>query len=269
MREAFPDALAASLMPNHPHLLAHVSHLPQAELRFRRLCFGFARRVKIRGLWESRPPAKLVGAGDKLRREVRYVLLNPTRGRLVCDPLSWLWTTHRDVMGAVVDPWVRTARLADAFRWRRQGFERRFHAYISGDPSVRVEGTAVPTPACATRLSAQPLECLAAAACAATRTRTDALTRRTLTRRLFVRLALEQGWTRTSLVASLVSVSPEVVRRIRIAPPPGMAAAALCAGDPRLRSPIDVASWKNRNFEPQRVDVARTSWGFSNLLRRR
>jgi hypothetical protein len=52
------------------------------------------------------PCASTAAAKRKLARQVRYIVLNPCRDRIVGDPLSWMWSTQRDVMGATVQPWV-------------------------------------------------------------------------------------------------------------------------------------------------------------------
>src|SRR5208283_2925907 len=79
-----------------------------------------------------------------LKRQIRYVHLNPCRSRLVRDPMEWEWSTHRDVLGAVGEAWVDLPQLHRIWGARDDEFRRIFHAYVSGDPSALVEGTPLP-----------------------------------------------------------------------------------------------------------------------------
>lgn len=75
---------------------------------------------------------------EKIQRNIRYVILNPVRAGLVDDPLSWPWSTHRDFVGAVVDPWVDEERIRAVLRMDRPGFKTWMHAYVASDDSVTV-----------------------------------------------------------------------------------------------------------------------------------
>jgi hypothetical protein len=136
LRRAFPEAHACCLMPDHLHIV-----LPHAdeEGRFRHVRGGFTRWLSSQPRWpeefgwsDAPEPRELSADCGHLRRLIRYVNLNPCRAGLVRDPLAWAWSTHRDATGFALDPWVR---VADADR---------FHAFVSGDPSVRVDGTSLP-----------------------------------------------------------------------------------------------------------------------------
>ena len=74
---------------------------------------------------------------------MRYTVLNPSRAGIVDDPLSWPWSTHRDVVGAIADPWVTAERLGAALG-SRMASAQDIHAYVSGDPSVAIAGTPFP-----------------------------------------------------------------------------------------------------------------------------
>lgn len=129
-----PGLTALVLMPNHVHLMA-----PEVrEADFVRLLSGFARwRNARRGVtgpvWQEHPPFHELPDDLHVRRTRRYVHLNPCRAGLVEDPLAWPFSTHRDAVGLAVSPVVR-----------KSGDPEAFHAYVSADPTVSVEGTWLP-----------------------------------------------------------------------------------------------------------------------------
>ncbi len=169
----------------------------------------------------------------KIARNVRYVALNPVRAGLARDPLSWLWSTHRDVVGATVDPWVTQERLATALGWSKRRVAEAWHAYVTkeaGEP---------PTPPPA-RFEADvgeaPLSWIATAASSATRSDLRDITRRSRARTLFLALSRKAGWRSPSLVAARCNLTDRAVRKAWAHPPPaGLEAGLLCLGDSRLR----------------------------------
>jgi hypothetical protein len=236
LRATFPVVAASALLPNHPHAVPWVDDPRQGREAFGRLLGHFRRRLGLRRpLWEPVSRIDVIDDPKMLARTVRYVALNPCRAELVRDPLEWLWSTHRDVVGAVVDPWVTAESLARALGRHQDGFVERFHAYVSGDPSVNVAGTRPPMPAREQPVPREPLESIAAAAVAATRGTFADLERRGATRRLFVLLARHQGWRDTSLIASMCDMTPRTIRRLAHADDLELlAAGAMCLGDDRL-----------------------------------
>lgn len=133
--DAFPDALGICVMPNHVHLLVPAEG---ARARLAGVMSGYARwRGHHRGergdCWEPAPPP--VGLADddpkRVRRTLRYIHLNPCRGALAGDPLSWPLSTHRDAVG-----------LGDPRRRERE--PGRFHEFVSADPTVSLVGTELP-----------------------------------------------------------------------------------------------------------------------------
>ena len=56
-----------------------------------------------------------------LRRQGLSDARNAAGHGYVSDPLSWPWTTHRDMLGAVVEPWVTADALAEALGAPRRG----------------------------------------------------------------------------------------------------------------------------------------------------
>lgn len=230
LRDAFPDALAASLMWNHIHLVSPES--PGACVRMGNLLGGFARYVGRPGMFHAVPPPKPLPDLKHLRRTVRYLHLNPCREGLVCDPISWPWSTHRGVLGAEFEPWVTSARLQRELRWRGSDFPRQFHKHVSGDPSANVQSTSFPQPAPPRTHAIAPLDMIRAAAEAAT-----PWASRSFTRKLAQQLAREQGWAESLHVAKALEVSRRTLHRWT--PEPKSAAlpyARLCLGDVRLFS---------------------------------
>ncbi|MBI5479363.1 MAG: hypothetical protein HY906_10930 [Deltaproteobacteria bacterium] len=242
LRRGFPEALAAVLMPSHPHVVATAESPAAARVRLARILGAAARRCSRPGAepirWDPVPEPKVVTDREKLRRDVRYVIMNPCRARLVRDPLEWLWSTHRDVMGAVADPWVPAAKLARAFEQPVGGFRNAVHRYVSGDPSCDVRGSPPPRPAPAVEHSRYPLQRIAAAALAATRAAPEALRSRTRTRAAFVLLASQQGWHDPGELARFCGLKLRAVYHRRGHDEPELlTAAALCLGDDRLLKP--------------------------------
>ncbi|HEY3354738.1 MAG TPA: hypothetical protein VGQ83_15905, partial [Polyangia bacterium] len=151
LREEYPLALGAVLMPDHFHLLVDIADPDGVRRRLGAVLSGLTRSEpygrRRRRLWDPVPTPDPVRNLRHLRRDVRYLALNPCREGLARDPLSWVWSTHRDVMGAVADPWVTADRLAAALRLPARGFTPAHHAYVAADPTVHVAGTPAPTPA--------------------------------------------------------------------------------------------------------------------------
>ena len=110
LRRAFPEALGAGLMPDHLHVvdesMGRVEARRALALALSRATYGMGT-----GVWQAVPEPDEVRE-PKLARTIRYVALNPCRAKLVGDPLEWMWNTHRDVMGAVAEPWVTGGRLS-------------------------------------------------------------------------------------------------------------------------------------------------------------
>jgi len=258
-REAFPEAIAAVLMPSHPHLVVATTDVEEVKRRLGRLLGQLRRRFGIGAPLGRDVSASVILAGDKLERQVRYVLLNPCRDRLVRCPLAWPWTTHRDVVGAIVDPWVTAPRLATALGFPARDFVARHHAYVSGDPSAQVEGTALPVVASSTRMPTYGLRAIADATIAATRLPFPAIRQRGLARNLFVSLAYDQGWDHPTKLAEVCGCEARAIRRLATSVDgPALAAARLCLGDVRLRKAVTApapltargSNRVRRSFEP-------------------
>ncbi len=143
LRRRFPKVAACILMPNHFHLL--VLEADPLALRWQ---LGVEVRAWSRShfpknaMWEPVPQPTPIHDLLHLRRQIRYVQLNPCRAHWVSDPLAWEWSTHRDLTGAVADPWLDRATLLRCFRTTDARLGDVAHQYIAADPTVAVEGTA-------------------------------------------------------------------------------------------------------------------------------
>jgi hypothetical protein len=235
LRRAFEDAIAVVLMPDHLHL---VTDHPDAEMARRRLAQTlrhFTRRfAPAKRLWQT-PEATVIRTVSALRRPVRYVALNPCRAGIASDPLEWPWSTHRDVVAAVVDPWVTADRLATVLQRPWPGFESSHHAYVSADPAVAVEGTPFPRPTPQTVAPRTSLAAVARAAASATRATPMDVRHPGPTRALFIRLASSQGWRDSTQLAEVCGTTPWTIRWHRRAPDEMLLAPGLlCLGDRRL-----------------------------------
>jgi hypothetical protein len=251
-REAFPDALGFCLLPNHPHIVVAGIDPDAAQHRVARLLGHFRRTFSLDGPVGVVAPPKPIHGVPELRRQVRYVALNPCRAKLVRCPLAWTWTTHRDAIGAIVDPWVDARRLARVFEWPDDGVAERLHAYVSGDPDAHVAGTRMPTPAASATTPAIGLRAVADAVIAATRTSFAALRRRGRTRELFVSLAYDQGWDLPTRLAEICGCRPLAIRRLaQHVDAAALRAARLCLGDARLRGGLPQPAPASAAARPQ------------------
>jgi hypothetical protein len=237
LRRAFPKAIAVTLMPDHPHVvLASVEPVADRQ-RLARLLGQLGRRLGVQGRASQVPDAQVIRPGNVLARQVHYVALNPCRKRLASCPLEWMWSTHRDLVGASVDPWVPPPRLAEALELPACGFARRHHAYVSGDPSASITGTPFPLPAPPSQLGEVALRSIAEACTMALRTPLGSIRRPGVARALFVALAREQGWTHVERLAQVCDCSRHTIaRHASEVDVVALGAARLCLGDQRLRA---------------------------------
>src|SRR6185436_8994422 len=102
LRELFASALAACLMPDHLHLLLAARDPSKERTRLAHLLGAMSRYQFPDAGWSVAEPTE-IRDWQHLKRNVRYVHLNPCRAGLVSDPLSWLCSTHRGLIGAAVD----------------------------------------------------------------------------------------------------------------------------------------------------------------------
>lgn len=147
LREVFPRAYACVLMPNHFHVITpSVKSDQDLQLKLHQLRCMIGQVSQAFELtpksWLPVPEPTTIPDGKHLLRQVRYVHLNPCRSHLTREPLSWLWSTHRDYLGLVRDPWSDLKTLSTV---SGQGFNAEsFHRYVSSDPTAEVRGTPFP-----------------------------------------------------------------------------------------------------------------------------
>jgi hypothetical protein len=236
LRLTLPSVLSSIIMPSHLHWVGWVLEPEAARRSLAMICgrvqaaLGWPART-----WEPVPSPRLIESVGALRREMRYVGLNENRQQLASDPLEPVFSTHRDLVGAVVDPWPDARQIASWLRWPLENLGERIHQYVSADPSVDPLGTASPRPFQRAELPSLGLDLIARAAAAATRASPDAIRSRTPTRKLFVQLARHAGWSSTQVLARACEVTGKSIRLLsaeidRVA----LAAGALCLGDERL-----------------------------------
>ncbi len=221
LRKRFDSALACVLMPNHLHLLLELA-AQDLNTTLRSLSTELVVLSKIsypgHSVWEPLPPAELIPDKLQLKRQIRYVHLNPCRSGLASDPLEWEWSTHRDAIGAVERPWVNSVELARILEIPSKNFTEAFHAYVSGDPSVRVEGTRLP----ATLVSQNwigSLEQVTQATLQVTHAAKSALKSRSPTRRRCILLADYLGNYSQDELANQLGVSDRAIRKALAQPP--------------------------------------------------
>ncbi len=236
LRRAFPEALGSVVMPDHLHVIDEGMERDEARRRLSRV-LSRATYGMGRGVWAAVPVPDRVHE-PKLARTIRYVALNPCREELVADPLEWTWSTHRDVVGAVAEPWVAAGRLEVRLRPRMWGSSEAWHRFVSSDFSVAPGGT--PPPRRIARHEGREFSIVEVieSVTSALRLPPDAIRRRGSARRLFVHLAVFLGWRDTALLARTVDTSRRSIAKILHRRPgrPEWEAAMVCLGDRRLRS---------------------------------
>lgn len=212
-----PGARAICVMPDHVHVL----HEQDVKAVLGRVLAAHAQWLNAREgatgplLRPSPDPRPIVGE-TKVRRQVRYVHLNPCRAHLVADPLSWPLSTHLDRLGLAVDPVVQ-----------RHPDPRRFHAYVSADPTVDVSGSDLPV--APSHLVDLPSALRAVSLC--TRTPADAvLGRRGAARTLFLGCAQTLTPSSRSDIARFARLDRSTVSRVAPLHHPAIAS---LAADPR------------------------------------
>lgn len=230
----FPQLVAAVLMPNHLHLILPGGDKPKIRNVLEGVLGSICKNYHLSKVWQTIPEPSIIPDLKHLRRNVRYVALNPCRQKLCSDPLEWLWSSYRDVMGATVNK--RDQSLAKIFGELGVGFASRFHAYVSADPTVQVEGTPFPQKAPPKARPTESIGEILFASAAAFRAHPSAVLKAGRVRSIFIHLAHRQGWYRPKVLAEICNISPRAVLYIvKRKPPSGMDAAVLCLGDRRLR----------------------------------
>jgi hypothetical protein len=263
LRIRYPACLASVLMPNHLHLVIETRSPREARRILAIELRAFTRRwFPGKQLWATVDEPELIPDRRHLRRVIRYVHLNPCRAGLVSDPLQWEWSTHRDAVGAAFPPWLDLGALRRVWGCGAGAFASDFHRYVSGDPTVRVEGTALPL-ARGGALVLSP-ELAVTAVCRAGRIdRIGRSQRPGLNhRKAVVHLLALAGGVVANRAAAALNISSSSVRRLTgaVLTPDEcalLAAAVLVASDSRLlesqRGPMSVNAYSGGLTRSQRV----------------
>ncbi len=215
-----PGFRALAIMPNHVHGLHH----QDVRLELAIAVSGFAHwRHALYGtsgaVWERLPPPEPVTDGEKTARNIRYLHLNPCRGRLVNDPLAAPFTTHRDATGLTLDPIRKKVRDI-----------AKFHRYVSNDATVRIGGTNLPV--APTR--AATLREVEAAVSSLLRQPVAVLRQRGSARDLLIHAARALTLATRAEIATWLEVSERTVQRAPSALRGAVLAVAAVVGDPRF-----------------------------------
>lgn len=142
LQKRFSNIAACVLMPNHLHILIFTHEPDKAVWNLGVDLRAWTQRFYPRlQLWAPIPNAIAIPDFHHLKRQIRYVHLNPCRAGLVKDPLQWEWSTHRDVTGCVINPWPNLKILEKVFATSSSRLSEVLHQYVSQDPTVAVNGT--------------------------------------------------------------------------------------------------------------------------------
>jgi hypothetical protein len=199
---------ALVLMPNHGHLIVQETDRLRAARAIRLSLLAFKRKVP--SLWDPIPEPTIVPDTKHLRRQVRYVHLNPCRGQLTKDPLSWEFSTHWDFLGYTVGSISVPSIQVLGFSTKTQ-----FHEFVSSDSTTHIVGTALP------RLAPKPsgfpittLDRVADLSLALTRSPSQNLMKTSLARRLFYSLAFAAGYKNKAQLSKYLKISQQSVSEL-------------------------------------------------------
>lgn len=168
LRRRFPKVGACVLMPNHFHILIFTPDADRTRWELGVELRAWTQRFHPgRSVWCAIPEVSPIRDHLHLRRQIRYVHLNPCRAGLATDPIQWEWSTHRDAVGCVEEAWPSREALSEAFESPLSLLGENIHRYVSKDPSVSVVGSPmVRTPRPGQPISASSSAILSASAIA-------------------------------------------------------------------------------------------------------
>jgi REP element-mobilizing transposase RayT len=94
---------AYCLMPNHVHLLVEMGDVLLSKI-MQAIQFSYTqsfnrRHRKVGHLFQGRYKAILCQKDEYLLELIRYIHLNPVRAKLVNNPKSYRWSSHRAILG--------------------------------------------------------------------------------------------------------------------------------------------------------------------------
>lgn len=220
--QRLPGTRAVVLMPDHVHVLATSADPRPFDDGLRAYALWRNRSRGEHGpVWQPHPPVETLANATHHRRSVRYLHLNPCRAGLADCPAAWPLSTHRELLG-----------LAGTAIRERDRDPVAFHAYVSGDPSVHVQGSEYPGGRLCT--DRPDLDALAAAVSEWARAPLSSLRQRGRARRTFIGAARAlTSWPHAEIAAWARVHKAQISRT----PPLSQKAAAAIArmiGDPRF-----------------------------------
>jgi putative transposase len=136
--------LAYCLMTNHFHLLVSLSTANLSK-GMHRLNGLYARRFNERHghvghLFEARFASSAIQAEEHLLDALRYVVLNPVRAGLCCDPADWPWSSFRATAGLEPCPrFLAAGRVRRLFGHGDRGAEL-YQAFVSERAELLIAG---------------------------------------------------------------------------------------------------------------------------------
>lgn len=263
LRRRFRDVLIVALLRDRVHLLVQGMDPAAARHGLAKTCADLQRGMGLPPRsWEPVPPPTPLTDAREIRRYFRAIARHESRGERTPDPLQSLWSTYRELFGAVDDPWIDRAGVLEALDLAGPDGPQRVHAFTSGHPVASPQGTAPPRPAMPTSVSQHPLGALLRAAASATRSPVELVRRRSRMRKLFVWLARDVGWWQPTLLAEVCGVTPDAIHRIaRNYDARAVRPALVCLGDERLLSePLpDSLFARGEIAAPGKLDWARST----------
>ncbi len=234
LRLLFPLALVAVVLPSAARLVVPAASPGDAAGRLRTLLDGLRRGPRPSGPWILDPSVVLRRPGE-LERGVRDVASSPCDVPGVHDPLEWLFSTHRDVVGATARPWVTSARLAAASGRSDPRFAERLHQEVSAEG----RGRPSPFPRLVGGALGASLEDIDRAAAASVRSVEADGEPPARAVDLFLVIGRALGRPTSALCDYLGRRPGDAYARMARPAPGEVDAALLCLSDARLRSPRD------------------------------
>lgn len=214
LREVFPFVLSAVVLPDRFGVVARVTD-PDAvfgALLERAATLG-PRLGAVRPVWKPLASPSVARDIPQQREWIGALLQWPRSAGLVGDPMAWRWSTARDLVAAVCDPWL----------------DSHF------DPAWMPDWVHRGPPRCSGNAGEQPSLCrVVAAAAAATRSPALAVRERGATRNVAIWLAARHGWSLTETAQVCRSQATDVARIARRPNAAWTDAAERCLFNPRL-----------------------------------
>jgi REP element-mobilizing transposase RayT len=134
--------LAYCLMPNHYHLCVQTPE-PTLSAGMRNVNGGYAqafnrRHDRVGHLFQGRYKSFLVEHPEYALAVIRYIALNPVRGRFCRDPAEWPWSSHRAMLGlAPTLPSLDVRRVLALFSHDMTQARNGYAAFMAaGDPAA-------------------------------------------------------------------------------------------------------------------------------------